>query len=69
MRRMSEDSVDKEASFTDGIKVSFGNDWVLVLPDQYLPCVHIIAEAKDEKTALRLRDDYRRKVESWKTEL
>jgi mannose-1-phosphate guanylyltransferase/phosphomannomutase len=69
MRRMSEDSVDKEASFTDGIKVSFGNDWVLVLPDQYLPCVHIIAEAKDEKTALRLRDEYRLKVESWKTEI
>jgi mannose-1-phosphate guanylyltransferase/phosphomannomutase len=69
MRKMSEDSVDKEASFTDGIKVTFGSDWVLVLPDQYLPFVHIVAEAKDEPDAARLLDDYRQKVERWKKEL
>lgn len=69
MRKMSEDSLDKEATFTDGIKVSFGNDWVLVLPDQYQPFVHIIAEAKDEKTATRILEEYRKKVEKWKKEL
>jgi len=69
MRKMSEDSLDKEATFIDGIKVHFGEDWALVLPDQYLPVVHIFAEAKEEKAAQRLLDEYRKKVEKWKKEL
>ncbi len=69
MRKMSEDSLDKEATFIDGIKVHFGEEWALVLPDQYLPVVHVVAEAKDERTAQRLLDEYRKKVEKWKKEL
>lgn len=69
MRKMSEDSLDKEASFIDGIKVQFGEDWILVLPDQYRPFVHIVAEAKDPKTAQRLLSDFQKKVEKWKKEL
>jgi mannose-1-phosphate guanylyltransferase/phosphomannomutase len=69
MRKMSEDSLDKEATFIDGIKVHFGEEWALVLPDQHLPVVHIVAEAKDERAAQRLLDDYRKKVEKWKKEL
>jgi mannose-1-phosphate guanylyltransferase/phosphomannomutase len=69
MRRMSEDSLDKEASFIDGIKVNFGDEWVLVLPDQYQPNIQIVAEAKELKVAQRLLEDYRRKVEKWKKEL
>ncbi|HEY6872867.1 MAG TPA: mannose-1-phosphate guanyltransferase [Geobacteraceae bacterium] len=69
MRKMSEDSLDEEATFIDGIKVHFGEDWVLVLPDQNRPLVHIFAEAKQQKTAQRLLDEYRHKVEKWKKEL
>jgi mannose-1-phosphate guanylyltransferase/phosphomannomutase len=69
MRKMSEDSLDKEATFIDGIKVHFGEDWVLVLPDQYLPFVHIVAEAKDQQIAQRLLADYAKKVDRWKKEL
>lgn len=69
MRKMSEDSLDEEATFVDGIKVHFGEDWVLVLPDQYRPVVHIFAEAKQQKTAQKLLDEYRHKVEKWKKEL
>ncbi len=69
MRKMSEDSLDKEATFIDGIKVHFGEDWLLVLPDQYASCVHLVAEAKDPKTAQKLLDEYKKKVESWKKEL
>lgn len=69
MRKMSEDSLEKEASFVDGIKVHLGQDWVLVLPDQYQPLVHVFAEAKEQKTAHKLLDDYRKKVENWKKEL
>jgi mannose-1-phosphate guanylyltransferase/phosphomannomutase len=69
MRKMSEDSLDKEATFIDGIKLHFGVDWVLVLPDQYHPFVHIIAEAKNPKVANQLLSDYRANVERWKKEL
>jgi mannose-1-phosphate guanylyltransferase / phosphomannomutase len=69
MRKMSEDSLDKEATFIDGIKVHFGDEWALVLPDQYIPHIHIIAEAKDQKAAQRLLSEYQKKVEGWKKEL
>jgi mannose-1-phosphate guanylyltransferase/phosphomannomutase len=69
MRKMSEDSLDKEATFIDGIKVHFGEDWVLVLPDQTQPFIRIITEAKKEDTARKLLREYREKVESWKKEL
>jgi len=69
MRRMSEDSLDKEATFIDGIKVHFGDEWVLVLPDQYSPHIHIVAESKDQKTAQRLLSEYQGKIEKWKKEL
>ena len=69
MRKMSEDSLDKEASFIDGIKVHFGEDWVLVLPDQIHPFIRIVVEAKKEADARRLLKEYRGKVESWKKEL
>jgi len=69
MRKMSEDSLDKEASFIDGIKVQFGDEWVLVLPDQYIPYVHIVAEAKEQKAAQRLLSEYQKKIEGWKKEL
>ncbi|KAB0671407.1 NTP transferase domain-containing protein [Oryzomonas sagensis] len=69
MRKMSEDSLDKEATFIDGIKVHFGDEWVLVLPDQHTPYAHIVAEAKDQKAAQRLLSEYQKKVEGWKKEL
>jgi mannose-1-phosphate guanylyltransferase/phosphomannomutase len=69
MRKMSEDSLEKDATFIDGIKVQFGEDWVLVLPDQYTPCVHVVSEAKDHKAAQKLLSEYHKKVLLWKKEL
>jgi len=69
MRKMSEDSLDVEATFIDGIKVHFGDAWALVLPDQYSHYVHIYAEAKDHKAAQKLLSEYQQKVERWKKEL
>ena len=69
MRKMSEDSLEKEATFIDGIKVHFGTEWVLVLPDQYLPVIHIVAEARDQKSAQRLLDEYGKKIAAWKKEM
>ena len=69
MRKMSEDSLDKEATFIDGIKVHFGADWVLILPDQYLPVVHIVAETRDQKSTQKLLSEYEKKIVSWKKDM
>jgi mannose-1-phosphate guanylyltransferase/phosphomannomutase len=69
MRKMSEDSVDLEASFIDGVKVHIDSDWVLVLPDQHRPVAHIVTESADEGRAEHLLETYRHKVEKWKQEL
>jgi mannose-1-phosphate guanylyltransferase/phosphomannomutase len=69
MRKMSEDSVDLEASFIDGVKVQLPGGWALVLPDQHRPVVHVVAEAANVARADELLETYRRKVEEWKKEL
>jgi mannose-1-phosphate guanylyltransferase/phosphomannomutase len=69
MRKMSEDSVDKTASFIDGVKVENSNSWVLILPDQHRPVVHIVVEAQEESVADALATEYRGKVDRWKLEL
>jgi len=69
MRKMSEDSVERDATFIDGVKVQFGQDWVLVLPDQHRPVAHVIAEAADEARARQLTETYLGKIETWKEEL
>jgi mannose-1-phosphate guanylyltransferase/phosphomannomutase len=69
MRKMSEDSLDKEATFIDGIKVHNGEEWVLVLPDQYLPVIHIVTEAREQKSAQKLLGEYEKKIIAWKKEM
>jgi mannose-1-phosphate guanylyltransferase/phosphomannomutase len=69
MRRMSEHSVDLQASFIDGVKVELEGDSVLVLPDQYRPVVHVVAESVAPGRADALVTTYRQLVERWKQEL
>lgn len=69
MRKMSEDSVELEASFIDGVKVQLPGGWALVLPDQHRPVVHVVAESTNVARADELLETYRRKVEEWKKEL
>jgi mannose-1-phosphate guanylyltransferase/phosphomannomutase len=69
MRRMSEDAIDREASFIDGVRITTDHGWVLLLPDQHRPIAHIFAESADPATADRLRDEYRDKVSAWIAEM
>ncbi len=69
MRKMSEHSVDLEASFVDGVKVRHDHAWVLVVPDQHRPLMHIVAEAPFPEQAAELLEQYRNLVEGWKLEL
>ena len=69
MRRMSEDAVDKQASFTDGVRIDTDHGWVLLLPDEHRPIAHIFVEARERRDADTLRDLYREKVSGWLNEL
>jgi mannose-1-phosphate guanylyltransferase/phosphomannomutase len=69
MRRMSEDAVDKQASFTDGVRIDTDHGWVLLLPDEHRPIAHIFVEARERRDADALRDLYREKVSGWLNEL
>ncbi len=65
MRLMNEATTDLQTTFVDGVKVHFGDDWVLVVPDPYRPLVHILAEASKEEKVEALLEEYREKVEQW----
>jgi mannose-1-phosphate guanylyltransferase/phosphomannomutase len=65
MRCMSEDAVDQQASFIDGVRIDTDRGWVLVLPDQHRPVAHIYVEAVERGDADALRDLYRDKVSGW----
>lgn len=65
MRLMNEATTDLQTTFVDGVKVHFGDDWVLVVPDPYRPLVHIMAEASKEEKVETLLGEYREKVDQW----
>jgi mannose-1-phosphate guanylyltransferase/phosphomannomutase len=65
MRRMSEDSVDKEATFVDGVQVFLEGESVLLLPDAHRPCLHLVVEGADARGVERRVTEYRDKVEAW----
>lgn len=55
---------DEEADLTDGVKVFYDNNWVLVLPDPARPTIHVCAEASTEKQAQKLVNEYIEKIDS-----
>lgn len=65
MRRMSEDSVDKEATFIDGVQVFLGPTSVLLLPDPYKPSLHLVVEGPEQGAVERLASEYEGKVRTW----
>ena len=69
MRRMSEEAVDQQASFTDGVRVDTERGWVLVHPDPHRSIAHVFIEAAAAADAEALRDIYRDKVTGWLAEL
>jgi mannose-1-phosphate guanylyltransferase/phosphomannomutase len=69
MRRMSEETVDKKASFIDGVRIDTDCGWILVKPDQHRPVAHLYVEADNQSDADALRDLYSEKVSSWLDDL
>mgnify|MGYP001409906155 CR=1 FL=1 len=66
MRKMSEDAMDKDASFLDGIKILFKNKgWVHMVPDQFTANVHLYVESKTEKDFKQIHTEYKDKINNW----
>jgi mannose-1-phosphate guanylyltransferase/phosphomannomutase len=65
MRRMSEDSIDKDATFVDGVQVSLAESSVLLLPDPYRPVLHLVVEGPDPDEVDGLVEHYESKVRGW----
>jgi mannose-1-phosphate guanylyltransferase/phosphomannomutase len=68
MRRMSEDSVDKEATFVDGVQVFLDATSVLLLPDPYKPALHLVVEGPEKAGVQELASKYQAKVRAWVAE-
>ncbi|MGE4317560.1 MAG: sugar phosphate nucleotidyltransferase [Deferribacterales bacterium] len=66
MRKMSEEAMDKDASFLDGIKITFkGKGWVHMVPDQFTANVHLYVEAAAEKDFNSIHGEYKDKINGW----
>jgi mannose-1-phosphate guanylyltransferase/phosphomannomutase len=64
MRKLGEERPAGSAvDVSDGVRVSTGSEWALVLPDSFEPVIHIYAETTSDK-AEEMAREYARKVEA-----
>lgn len=65
MRNLIEDSNGRDVELIDGIKMNFGDAWVIVIPDSDRPVFHVNAEAGTKEKAKELTNIYITKIKSW----
>lgn len=65
MRMLAEDSLRLDTVLLDGIKINFGDDWVVAYPSQDQPYFHLTAEASTEEKARELITRYSDKIRGW----
>lgn len=66
MRKMSEEAMGCEASYVDGVKINFSDKgWVLMLPDQYSPDIHLYVEANSKENLEALSKEFQGKIHEW----
>jgi len=68
MRRLAEDSSGKKTAMIDGIRINFGDDWIIAYPSQSHSYFHIVAEASTEERARGLVEEYSEKIKKWQRE-
>jgi mannose-1-phosphate guanylyltransferase/phosphomannomutase len=68
MRQLIEMHQDEVVDSTDGMKVFMGDSrWILILPDQEEPVLHLFAEGRSEDDCRETLDRYRRVIEKSST--
>lgn len=65
MRFLDEQTADIEKNSVDGLKLFFGNDWVLARPSGTEPIFRVYAESKDPDTAEALASKYESMVNEY----
>jgi mannose-1-phosphate guanylyltransferase/phosphomannomutase len=66
MRKFTEEAMNKEASFIDGVKIfEDKKNWILMIPDQYSDNLHIYVQAESKEKADKLVEEYRNKINQW----
>ncbi|MBI5700751.1 mannose-1-phosphate guanyltransferase [Candidatus Saganbacteria bacterium] len=63
IRTLSEELKDEEVDLVDGIRVNYGDSWILILPHPLRPVIELFAEAPKEKDAERLLHEYTKKID------
>ncbi|WP_457681520.1 sugar phosphate nucleotidyltransferase [Thermovibrio sp.] len=65
MRKLSEEAIEKNASFIDGIKIFFNGDWILLIPDQFSDELHIFVQSSKREKGEEILKIYKEKIERW----
>jgi mannose-1-phosphate guanylyltransferase / phosphomannomutase len=62
MRRIIEENGCKSVDLIEGVKLNYGNAWVLILPDAEEPLCRIYVEAKDIEQAESLSEEFVKRI-------
>jgi mannose-1-phosphate guanylyltransferase/phosphomannomutase len=62
MRTLVERNKDRELVLVDGVKILHDEGWALVLPDPEEPLTHVWAEGASDADAVRLAQEYARRI-------
>jgi len=66
MRKFLEDSVGKEASHVDGVKIWVDQKaWVLMIPDQNNDSLRLYVQAESKTAGEKILKEYTKKIELW----
>jgi len=65
MRRLAEESRGAATTLIDGIRIDFGDDWIIAYPSQTNSYFHVEAEASTEDKAREMVSLYSRKIKEW----
>jgi len=65
MRKLSEEAMERNASFIDGVKIFMDGDWILFIPDQFTDKLHIFVQSENREKGEELLEHYRKLVGSW----
>lgn len=65
MRNLIEESKGMTVELIDGVKISFGSDWAIIIPDGDKPLFHVNAESDDENRANEIVNEYTKKIREW----
>lgn len=66
MRHAMEHSERHPRQLIDGVKIFFGEDWALLIPDKEKPIFHVVVESSDQQRSIELAKQYESLVREWK---